>query len=99
MFFDSKRQIILQSKLKHKKNFNQVFTKKTSGTDEFKDFHPDPEFHRIVFSEDCSNGSAPRFGESGAQSKEKQFPTPQVWKSATDDSTRLGNNTKQKIAI
>ncbi|KAK6642614.1 hypothetical protein RUM43_004116 [Polyplax serrata] len=70
----------------------KVFMKKTNGNDEFKDFHSDPEFRRVVFSEHYQNGSTASAEKNGTASKEKQIPAPEIWKSPTDGSTRLGDD-------
>lgn len=73
--------------------------KKTNGNDEFKDFHSDPEFRRVVFSEHYQNGSTASAEKNGTASKEKQIPAPEIWKSPTDGSTRLGKTILSWMAL
>lgn len=77
---------------------HQVFIRKTGGDDGFKDFHSDPEFRRVVFADDYSNGcpagspppAAAGIPGDGLRSRAKKEPSPAVWKAPSDDSTRLG---------
>lgn len=74
-----------------------MFIRKTGGDNSFKDFHSDPEFRRVVFSEDYSNGCAPNVGGDGLRQRTKaKEPTPPIYKTPSDENTRLGNNNNNK---
>ncbi|KAL0279433.1 UNVERIFIED_CONTAM: hypothetical protein PYX00_000990 [Menopon gallinae] len=68
----------------------KVFIRKTGNSDNYKDFNSDPEFRRMVFAEEYSNGCAGSAKEDAFGPRAKRESPPTLWKAPSDEGTRLG---------
>ncbi|KAL0279435.1 UNVERIFIED_CONTAM: hypothetical protein PYX00_000990 [Menopon gallinae] len=67
----------------------KVFIRKTGNSDNYKDFNSDPEFRRMVFAEEYSNGCAGSAKEDAFGPRAKRESPPTLWKAPSDEGTRL----------